>query len=106
MPTKKELEEQVVSLKGMLKKVNEELKTRLNDVEPDLGDNPYRAIGLFKVGKEYKLARIDYNPENNASKVVSIDNASRVPEAAHMAKHSLEEAVEEEIIKRLEKDNA
>lgn len=106
MATKKELEEQVVSLKEMLKKVNEELKTRLNDVEPELGDRPHKALGLFKDGKNYKLVTIDYNPENNACKVVSMEDASRVPEAAHMAKHNLEEAVEEQIIKRLEEDYA
>lgn len=102
MPTKKELEEQIVSLKDMLKKAGDELKTRLNDVEPDLGDNPYRAVGLFKDGTKYKFARIDYNPENNACKIVSIEDAARIPEAAHLAKHNLEEVIDEEIFKRLD----
>lgn len=106
MPTKKELEEQVVSLKGMLKKLNEELTTKLNDVEPDLGNKPYTALGLFKDNDKYKSIQIAYNPENNACKVINVENASRVPEASHMAKFNFEELVEDLIIKRIEDDDA
>lgn len=106
MPTKKELEEQIVSLKDMLKKANDKLKETINATEPDLGDNPYRAIGLFKKDKVYKFARIDYNPSTGACKIFSMADASRVPEAAHMAEYNLEEVITEEIIKRLREEDA
>ncbi len=106
MPTKKELEEQNMTLKNKIKELNKQLKESFNVKEPELGDKPYRAIGLFKDGKAYKFAKIDYNPETKASKIISLEDASRVPEAAHMAKYNLEEIISDEIIARLEEDYA
>ena len=105
MATKKELEDQVKQLKEKIKDLTNELKVSLSPKEDaDLGERPHRAIGLFKDKEAYKFARIDYNPETKATVFTSIEDASRVPDAAHLAKYNLEEIITDEIIARLEED--
>lgn len=106
MPTKKEQEEIIKSLKEKLKEVTSAWKEALDSKKGELGENPYTAIGLYKDDTGYKIARIAFNPENGSSEVISQTDASRVPEAYHLATHNLDKIITEEILPRLEKYNA
>jgi hypothetical protein len=100
MATKKELEEQLKTLKGKLKEALDQLKEATNKVDPDLGDSPQRALGLF-YDNGYKFARIDYNPETKSAELVSVEEASKVPDSMDLAKFEFENTVLEEIFNKL-----
>ena len=100
MATKKELEEQLKTLKGKLKDALEQLKEASNKVDPDLGDSPHRALGLF-YDNGYKFARIDYNPDTKSALLVSVEEASKVPDSMDLAKFEFENTVLEEIFNKL-----
>ena len=75
--------------------------------QADLGDNPQRALGLFKDEKgHYKFAKIDYDPSTGATLFVEQLDAARVPDAVHLAKFNFEELIDDEIINKLEPENA
>ncbi len=100
MATKKELEEQLKTLKAKLKEALDQYKEASNKVDPNLGDNPHRALGLF-YDEGYKFARIDYNPETKSAELVSIEKASKVPNSMDLAKFEFENTVLKEIFNRL-----
>jgi hypothetical protein len=101
--TKAELEVQIKTLKSKLKELAKEFKDAVTVGDADLGDNPYRALGLFTEKGDYKLVRFDYNPDTKAVKFVSVEDASRVPSAPHLAKFELQRILSEEVIQKLEK---
>lgn len=101
MATKKELEEQVKLLKKALKEAKEAFTEVSNKVDPDLGDSPKRALGLFFDGEGYKFAKIDYNPDTKSAELVSIDDASKVPLSVDLAKFEFENTVLAEIFNKL-----
>lgn len=74
--------------------------------QEDLGDDPQRALGLFKdKNGHYQFAKIDYNPETGGTLFIERLEASRVPNAVHMAKFNFEELIDEEIISKLEEES-
>jgi len=101
MATKKELEEQIKVLKGKIKQLSSELKEASSATNEDLGDNPQRALGLFKKNNKYHLARIDYNPETGAAELFSVADADRNPRSPELATFRFDEVAQEEIFERL-----
>lgn len=101
MPTKAELETQVKTLKAKLKELTQEFKESVVSQKAELGENPHQALGLYYDGTDYKLVRINYNPENRACEIDSINPASRLPNDISMAEMGFQKAYAEEMKKRL-----
>jgi hypothetical protein len=101
MATKKELEEQMKTLKATIKELSGKLKESLNKTTPDLGESPRLALGLFFDGEAYKVARINYNPETKSTELLGIEDASRVPHSADLAKFEVRRLLQEDIFNKL-----
>ena len=88
-----------------MKELTKEIKESLSIKSGELGNNTYRALGLYTEGKNHKIARFDFNPETKVVEFVSVEDASRIPEARHMAKFSFEKIIFEEVFKKLEEND-
>ena len=100
MPTKKEMEDQLKVLKGTIKQLKSELKEVSSATNEDLGDNPERALGLFKKDGRYQIARIDYNPDTGAAEIFSVADSDKNPLSMELATFRFDETAQEEIFER------
>jgi hypothetical protein len=99
--TKKDLEDENKMLRGKLKELKEKLEQNIATQSEEVGTNPKLALGLYKDGTDYKIVRIQYDPEKQVAKFESSTDASKNPLSPDLAKFSFEELVSEEIFGKL-----
>lgn len=97
--TKKEILEQNEKLREIAK----EYKEKLESLEVQLSsteDLPLIAYSFFKTGNTYKKVKLNFHPETLKAKVVSIEDATRVPNSFSMTNMEAKRVLVEEILKQ------
>jgi hypothetical protein len=101
MSTKKELEDQIKTLKDKIKSLHSDLKESFASASSEVGEHPLTALGLVKIEGVYKIVRVLYNPLTKTTKLDSIFDADKNTKSAELATFRFDEKVQEEIFSKM-----